>query len=146
MSKIERVTWILGGIGFLGSIGLIYVSFRFDGWQHDVLLNSGFVILGALFTAIFVDQIVKLHEESKWNDARKSAWQRVRRVTTGLVGNVAIYFPDPKMTLNSPSKHYRFSSKDRLWFSWQIPIYGSKVDCSCSFGGHCQLSKWVSRS
>lgn len=103
MIRVRRVSLIFGAIGITGSVFLIVWSYCFGGWRHDVLLNSGFMILGALFTALIVDRLVQFHEASRWDDARKASWERVRTVTTGLVQGVAIYYPNPKMTLNSPS-------------------------------------------
>lgn len=103
MTKARYITRILGGIGLTVSFVFIAGSFAIDNWIHDVLLNTGFMALGALFTAAIVDRVVQYREESKWDDARRSAWERFRSIATILVKGIAIYYPDPTRTFTSQS-------------------------------------------
>lgn len=89
--------------GLFIASGSVYFSFYSEGWRHEVLLNSGFMVLGAIFTALIVDRIVQSHAENRWSDARESAWNEARAVATALVGGIAQFYPDPVLTLNNPS-------------------------------------------
>ncbi len=89
--------------GLFIASAFICASFWLDGWLHEVFLNSGFMVLGAIFTALIVDRVVQHHEEIRWNDPRESAWNEARRVATELVGGIAQFYPDPVLTLNNLS-------------------------------------------
>lgn len=101
---MHRTFWLLSALVVAISVALIAGSFCLSGWLHDVLFNTGFLILGALFTALIIDRLVQWNEESRWDDAREVAWKRLRAVATSLVQGIAVYYPDPGLTLNSPSQ------------------------------------------
>lgn len=64
------------------------------GWWQDFLLNSGFLVGGALFAALIVDQLVKRHEERLWIGVMSVALVRIRRISAHLLYKVAWYTPD----------------------------------------------------
>lgn len=85
------------------SIALLRASFEVGGWWRDVLLNTSFVVIAALFTALIVDQAIRRHDEARWRDATEFSWTRLRRLCTMLISAIAQYYPDPSNTSNSRS-------------------------------------------
>ena len=103
MKRWHARTVVYVVLATVAALALLWLSCQVNGWRRDVLLNAGFVVIAALFTAMIVDVVVRHHDDARWKDAREVSWIRLRRLATTLISAVAKYYPNPGDVAGSQS-------------------------------------------
>jgi len=75
----------------LASGPLLILSYFTTGWTSDFTMNAGFLFVGILVAALYVDWAVKRYEERQWVKPRSIALIRIRRSATRFVNTVSLH-------------------------------------------------------
>ncbi len=100
LSRKPRTTLLAASLvlGFLFLVASYWADRRaFHSWLQDLLMNLAITFLGVVFAVAVVDELIRRHEDQRWERIRLRARTRIDNILTGTVALLSGLFGVPLM-------------------------------------------------